>query len=81
MIAPTLIKEMQPEETMADTHRRNPLLPWIIGLIIIIAADVYVAYLFIATACAAPIFAQFLVVVVVPVVYLFLMYLTFKSQN
>lgn len=65
---------------MAETTRRNPLLPWFIGLGIIIPADIYIGYQFLATACSAPVIAQALVVVVVPVVYLTLMYLTFKSQ-
>ena len=65
---------------MAETDRRNPLLPWIIGLIIIVMADIYIAYLFYTTQCQAPAIAQFLVVIVVPAVYLILMYLTFRSQ-
>lgn len=65
---------------MAATDRRNPLLPWIIGLIIVGIADIYIAYLFYATECQAPTIAQLIVVIVVPAVYLVLMYLTFKSQ-
>lgn len=65
---------------MATMTRRNPLMPWIIGLIIIAIADIYVGYLFYATDCQAPGIAQFLVIVVVPAVYLVLMYLTLKSQ-
>ena len=65
---------------MATTGRRNPLLPWIIGLIIIAVVDIYIGYLFQATNCQAPGIAQFLVLVVVPGVYLVLMYMTLKSQ-
>ena len=65
---------------MAAAHRRTPLLPWVIGLVIIVICDIYVGYLFYATQCQAPAFAQFLVLVVVPVVYLVLMFLTLKSQ-
>lgn len=65
---------------MVEIARRNPLLPWYIGLAIIVIVDAYIAYTFFATGCAAPVFAQFLVVVAIPVVYLVLMYLTLKSQ-
>ncbi len=62
------------------TGNRNPLLPWYIGLIIIAVVDFYIGYLFYATRCEAPGIAEFLVLIVVPAVYLTLMYLTFKSQ-
>jgi hypothetical protein len=65
---------------MALSNQGKPLLPWVVGLVIIVIANIYVAYMFFATRCEAPGFAQFLVVVVVPAVYLVLMYLTFKSQ-
>jgi len=65
---------------VAETDRRNPLLSWIIGLIIIVISDIYVGYLFYATQCQAPAVAQLLVLIVVPAVYLVLMYLTLKSQ-
>jgi hypothetical protein len=65
---------------MISSKPRNVLTPWIIGLIVIAAVDAYIAYLFYATNCQAPGIAQVLVVVVIPVVYLFLMYLTLKSQ-
>ena len=65
---------------MAITERRNPLMPWIIGLIIIAIVDAYIGYLFYSTECQAPGIAQFIVLVVVPAVYLVLMYMTLKSQ-
>jgi len=61
--------------------KRNPLLPWYIGLTILIVADIVAAYYFYASGCEAPGIAQFLVLAVVPGVYLVLMYLTFKSQE
>ncbi len=61
-------------------RRRNPLLPWFIGIVIIAIADIYVAYSFYSSNCQAPGLAQVLVLVAVPGVYLVLMYLTFKSQ-
>ncbi len=65
---------------MAITDRRNPLLPWYIGLAVIAVVDAFIAYLFYSTRCEAPGLAQFLVLVALPGVYLVLMYLTFKSQ-
>jgi hypothetical protein len=65
---------------MLITKYRNPLTSWIIGLIIVVIVDVYIGYVFFATACAAPVIAQFLVLVVVPGVYLTLMYQTLKKQ-
>ena len=65
---------------MADLEHRNPLKPWFIGLVIVLVADLYVAYIFFSGQCQAPVIAQAIVVVVLPVVYLVLMYLTFKSQ-
>ncbi len=71
---------------MASTSisQRNPLLPWWIGLAIIAAAVVYVGYQFskLASDCgpvAAGLLA-FIVLGIIPAVYLALMYLTFKSQ-
>jgi len=64
----------------SPARRRNPLLPWWIGFFIILAAVAYVAYVFATLENdAAPVLA-FIVLGVVPVVYLVLMYLTFTSQ-
>lgn len=65
---------------MPAMMRRNPLLPWFIGVIVIVIADIYVGYWFYSSNCQAPGAAQFLVLVAVPGVYLLLMYLTFRSQ-
>jgi len=67
-----------------STSQRSPLLPWWIGLAIIAAAVVYIGYQFtkLASDCgpvAAGLLA-FVVLGVIPAVYLGLMYLTFKSQ-
>ncbi len=61
-------------------NNRNQLLPWYIGLVIILAAVIYTGYLFHATNCQAPGVAQFLVLIVVPAIYLVLMFITFRSQ-
>ena len=65
---------------MAETRKRNPLLPWIIGLVIVVAVNVYIAYLFFLNLCTAPALAQFVILIVSPAVYLVLMYLTLKSS-
>ncbi len=66
---------------MPQARKRNPLLPWFIGIVIVVLADAWVAYRMFATGCPAPGIAEVLVVVVIPVVYLGLMYLTLKSQD
>ena len=65
---------------MATARRHSQLMPWYIGLAIIVLVDIYIAFQFFATNCAAPQLAQFLVVIAVPAVYLVLMYLTLRSQ-
>ena len=62
---------------------RNSLLPWWIGLAIILAAVIYVGYQFTTLQCGAgtAAFLAFIVLGVVPAVYLSLMYLTFRSQS
>lgn len=65
---------------MAIIPPRNALMPWYIGLVVIAIVDAYIGYQFFATGCEAPAIAQFLVVGVVPGIYLALMYLTFRSQ-
>jgi hypothetical protein len=65
------------------TRRRNPLLPWWIGLAIVAAAVAYVGYQFTTLDCG-PVTAgllAFVVLGVIPVVYLTLMYITLKSQS
>ena len=59
--------------------KRNRFLPWIIGLVIIVIADGYLLY-FLTDEGAAEL-SQQAALVVIPIVYLTLMYLTFKSQE
>jgi hypothetical protein len=66
---------------VADDRKRNVLLPWYIGIAIILLVDVYVGYLMFATDCPAPPVPRLFVLVLIPGVYLVLMYLTLKSQN
>ena len=61
---------------------RNPLLPWWIGLAIILAAIAYVGYLFTTMGCGPSTAGAlaFVVLGVMPAVYLVLMYVTLKSS-
>jgi hypothetical protein len=66
---------------MAQTIRRNRLLPWYIGIAIVIAAEIYVGYEMFYVGCPAPVLLELAMLIVIPVVYLVLMYLTFVSQE
>ena len=61
--------------------RNNRLMPWYIGIVVILAAVIWVGYQMWATSCPAPTFIQIGVLTVIHVVYLALMYLTFVSQK
>jgi hypothetical protein len=65
---------------MPDAKKRNALLPWYLGIAIIAVVDAWVAYRMFATECPAPGIVEAMVVIVIPAVYLALMYLTLKSQ-
>ena len=62
-------------------QKRNPLLPWIIEIVIIVAADIAVASWMFQSGCQAPGVVQIIVLLAIPVVYLVLAYLTFRSQD
>jgi hypothetical protein len=66
---------------MNDIAQRNRLLPWYIGLAIIIASAFYVGYEMYAQGCAIASPLVILVLVIMPAVYAVLMYLTFTSQK
>ena len=66
---------------MVVVAKRNRLAPWYIGIAIILAAVAYVAYQMFYVGCPAPTFVELGVLLVIPVVYLALMYLTFVSQE
>ena len=53
---------------------------WWIGLVIILAAVAYAAYRFACLECGPAGFLEFMILGIVPLVYLVLMYLTLKSQ-
>jgi hypothetical protein len=60
---------------------RNRLMPWSIGIVSIFAAVAYTAYQMFYVGCPAPAGVEFIVLAVIPLVYLSLMYLTFVSQK
>jgi hypothetical protein len=66
---------------MSQKPRRNRLMPWYIGIVVILAAVAYVGYQMISLGCSAPLTVQLLILTVIPVVYLTLMYLTLVSQE
>ncbi len=66
---------------MNQTVRRNRLLPWYIGIAIVVAAEIIVGYQMFYVGCPAPVLLELALLVVIPVVYLVLMYLTFVSQE
>ena len=61
-----------------SNHR---LLPWYIGIVIILAAVAYVGYRMWALDCPAPTFIEIAMLSLIPAVYLVLMYLTLVSQK
>lgn len=65
---------------MAVKRRRNPLIGWLIGLAVIVAVELYAALHLQLTGSEAHILAQLMVLIVLPAVYLVLMYLTLKSK-
>lgn len=66
---------------MPEVVRRNRLLPWYVGIAIVILGELYVAYQMSYVGCPAPAMLMLAVLIVIPVVYLMLMYLTFISRN
>jgi hypothetical protein len=65
---------------MSPNPQRNRLLSWYIGIVVVLGAVAFVAYRAIVTDCPAPL-AIIGVLLVIPIVYLTLMYLTFVSQD
>jgi hypothetical protein len=61
--------------------RNNRLVPWYVGMVIILAAVIFVGYQMRATSCPAPTIIELGVLTVIPIVYLVLMYLTLVSQK
>lgn len=61
--------------------RRSRLIPWYIGMVIVILAVLYIGYRMFLLGCPAPGLIELGVLVVIPAVYLGLMYLTLVSQK
>jgi hypothetical protein len=57
------------------------LLPWYIGIAIVLLGEIYIGYEMFVVGCPAPVLLELAVLFVIPVVYLGLMYLTFVSQE
>lgn len=60
---------------------RNRLAPWFVGIAIVVAAVAFVGWRMVATGCAADTPAALGVLLLIPIVYLGLMYLTLTSQE
>ena len=63
-----------------ETQSRNLMMAWWAGLVIILAAVAYTAYRFACMECAPAGYLEFMILGIVPAVYLVLMFLTLKSQ-
>jgi hypothetical protein len=63
------------------SRRRNSLTPWYVGIVIILACVLFVGYRMWAGSCPAPTIIELGVLIVIPTVYLALMYLTFRSLD
>ncbi len=61
--------------------RRDRLAPWYIGISIIILTESYVGYKVWNDSCSQAFLPVLALLIVLPVVYLTLMYLTFTSQK
>ncbi len=66
---------------MPKVIKRNRLMPWYVGLAVIFAAVIYLGYLMRATNCGISAPMAFIVLGIMPLVYLVLMYLTLTSQE
>jgi hypothetical protein len=66
---------------MVEIARRNRLLPWYMGMAVIVVAVAYIGYQMFFVGCPAPTMVELIVLLIIPVVYLGLMYLTFISQE
>ena len=63
---------------MAAKHSR--LYPWYIGVAVIVIFELVVGSLFYGPACRAPAIPQIMVLIVLPAVYLALMFMALRSQ-
>jgi hypothetical protein len=68
-------------ENLAMATGRNRLMPWYVGIFIVLAAVIFVGYEMYATGCASDTPISLALLFVIPLVYLALMYLTLSSQE
>ena len=66
---------------MVEALRRNPLAPWYIGVVFLLFVDAVFFYYVATRSCEIPNPIIFGIMVIIPGLYLFLMYLAFRSQN
>lgn len=66
---------------MTKTGPRNRLIPWYIGIAIVLVAVSYLGYHIFFIGCETPTIIELIVLIGLPVVYLGLMYLTLTSQE
>jgi len=64
-----------------SVQQNNRLMPWYVGIIIVLAAVIFVGYRMWTGDCPAPTIIEIAVLTVIPIVYLVLMYLTLISQK
>jgi hypothetical protein len=66
---------------MAEAHRRDPLTPWYIGIGFLLVMDAVFFYFIATRNCEVPSPIVFGIMVILPAVYLAVMYLAFRSQK
>jgi hypothetical protein len=66
---------------MSGTAKRNRLMPWTVGLVVILLAIAFAAWQLLSNGCAVPPVTLFVALGIMPAVYLVLMYLTLTSQE
>lgn len=64
---------------MADDWRAKGLKSWIIGAVINVGVVAFIAYRMVVTECPAPGIVEAIALLVVPAVYLALMYITLRD--
>ena len=65
---------------MPSSAKRDRLLPWSAGLVLIVASVGYIGYQMVATNCPVTLPVALIVLTVVPAVYLTLTFIAFTSQ-
>lgn len=74
----------EPKATVADCGRmavqHSRLYPWYVGIAIVAGFELVAASLFFGPACRTPAIPQLFVLVVLPVIYLALMFMALRGQ-